>query len=223
MGSKMVIFDGNAAAPDFQDLYLHGEIDGANGMALTMRDVVGEWNDMVPAFKIPINDVPDGWGLEDVSFTFAPEDGHFGNIYYTAGFGFKVCYNFYFLLCFLRYVSCSPYIYIYISPYFATFYIFFSPFFFISLFFSRYFFRFAFLLHFFFLVPFSRLTHYLIYFFILFRYDFFWCDLLILLLIRVVFGCWTWIWTLISIAQKRTGISATLPSTSAWTGISSNR
>jgi len=109
MGSKMVIFDGNAAAPDFQDLYLHGEIDGANGMALTMRDVVGEWNDMVPAFKIPINDVPDGWGLEDVSFTFAPEDGHFGNVYYTAGFGFKVCYNF-FLFCFFNFVFCATFL-----------------------------------------------------------------------------------------------------------------
>jgi len=89
MGTKTIKFDGNAAAPDFQDIFLEGSISGSNGMALSMRDVVREWNAIFPSLKININDVPQGWGLEDVSFYFAPVDGQFGNIHYYAGFSFK--------------------------------------------------------------------------------------------------------------------------------------
>lgn len=44
MGTKTVIFDGNAALPDVQDVFLKGALSGDHGMALSMLDIVLEWN-----------------------------------------------------------------------------------------------------------------------------------------------------------------------------------
>eukprot|EP01087_Luapelamoeba_hula_P021236 TRINITY_DN7388_c0_g1_i1.p1 TRINITY_DN7388_c0_g1~~TRINITY_DN7388_c0_g1_i1.p1 ORF type:complete len:1510 (-),score=277.44 TRINITY_DN7388_c0_g1_i1:60-4589(-) len=87
IGTKTIKFDGNAAAPDFENLYLAGSITGSDGMALTVMDVVSEWNAMFPSFAIPAAAVPQGWGIVNSGFFFAPVNGHFGNIYYSAGFG----------------------------------------------------------------------------------------------------------------------------------------
>jgi len=88
MGTRTIQFDGNAAAPDYEDMFLMGAVTGPNGMALTVWDVVLEWNRMFPDWKIPERDVPQNWGLDDTSFYLAPVDGTFGNIHYHEGFSF---------------------------------------------------------------------------------------------------------------------------------------
>lgn len=86
-GSETVAFAGRAAAPDFLDIFLAGSVKGANGMALTVLDVVEEWNSLNTALQIPTDDFPSDWGLADTSFFLAPQHECIASQCYPQGFG----------------------------------------------------------------------------------------------------------------------------------------
>jgi len=87
VGGDVVVFDGNVAAPDFWNVFLKGSISGNNGKILTVVGIVQDWNAINPHNQISTNGIPPGWGIDNVSFYFAPVDGTFGPIHYTKGFG----------------------------------------------------------------------------------------------------------------------------------------
>jgi len=87
IGDKVIKFDGNVAAPDFMDVYLAGSISGGQGQHLAVLDVIHKWNQANPTRPVSTDLIPPSWGITDCAFYFAPEDGTFGPIHYTKGFG----------------------------------------------------------------------------------------------------------------------------------------
>jgi len=87
IGNKVIKFDGNVAAPDFWDIFLFGSFSSGSGENLAVLDVAKEWNKANPNSPVPTALLEPSWGITEASFYFAPEDGTFGPITYTAGFG----------------------------------------------------------------------------------------------------------------------------------------
>jgi len=87
IGNKVIKFDGNVAAPDFWDIFLFGSFSGGGTQTLAVLDVAKEWNRANPSSPVPTGLLSSSWGITEASFYFAPEDGTFGPITYTAGFG----------------------------------------------------------------------------------------------------------------------------------------
>jgi len=87
IGDKIIKFDGNVAAPDFWNVFLEGSLSGGKGQPLPVLSVAQEWNKINPSHPVPTSLIPSSWSLTDCSFYFAPEDGQFGPIFYTKGFG----------------------------------------------------------------------------------------------------------------------------------------
>jgi len=86
IGSKIIKFDGNVAAPDFLDIFLSGSLTDKSA-SLGVLDVINDWNKVNPSRPVPTKEIPPSWGIYEAAFYFAPEDGQFGPIHYTAGFG----------------------------------------------------------------------------------------------------------------------------------------
>jgi len=88
MGLTTIKFDGNLALPDLWDLYLSGEIDKRTGKQdLAIVDVIDKWNAIDPTKQVSKANISPSWGITKVSFFLAPENGNFGPIHYTRGFG----------------------------------------------------------------------------------------------------------------------------------------
>jgi len=97
IGSRIAAFYGFVNIPDFEDIFLEAEISGADGMALSFRDMAVEWNNVIGDeidLPINVNDIPEDWGFTDTFLYVAPESGTFNNINYQQGFiietGFRV-------------------------------------------------------------------------------------------------------------------------------------
>jgi len=84
--TAVIKYDGNAAIPDFWDIYLAGSYTNKN-INLPVVGVINEWNTINPSMPVSSAGIPPAWGLEEVAFYFAPIDGQFGPIHYTRGFG----------------------------------------------------------------------------------------------------------------------------------------
>eukprot|EP01089_Gocevia_fonbrunei_P006701 TRINITY_DN1756_c0_g1_i1.p1 TRINITY_DN1756_c0_g1~~TRINITY_DN1756_c0_g1_i1.p1 ORF type:complete len:1266 (+),score=271.82 TRINITY_DN1756_c0_g1_i1:192-3989(+) len=82
-GNYSLTFDGNAAIPDFTDIYLAG----STAFPINIKDISEVWNRINPEHPVDIASLPSDWGMVDASFYLAPEDGTFGPITYSAGFG----------------------------------------------------------------------------------------------------------------------------------------
>lgn len=91
-------FDGNAAFPDFWDVFLFGSFkknENSNGLlalpdasgSLAILDIANEWTLVNPSKPVNTKGIPKDWSLQEASFYFAPIDGTFGPIHYAAGFG----------------------------------------------------------------------------------------------------------------------------------------
>jgi hypothetical protein len=87
IGNKVIKFDGNVAAPDFWDIFLFGSFSSGSGQQLTVLDVANQWNKINPTAPVPTTGLSPTWGIKSASFYFAPEDGTFGPITYSKGFG----------------------------------------------------------------------------------------------------------------------------------------
>jgi len=83
---SIIKFDGNAASPDFWDIFLYGFFEN-KARALTVCQVIDEWNSIHPEAPISKYGIPPAWAINEVSFYFAPVSGMFGPITYAAGFG----------------------------------------------------------------------------------------------------------------------------------------
>jgi len=88
IGNTQIKFDGNAAAPDFWNVFLAGSISSTSpNKALPINSVIDTWNSANPNAPVSHNGIPDDWTLSECSFYFAPIDGNFGPIHYSRGFG----------------------------------------------------------------------------------------------------------------------------------------
>jgi len=88
VGSTLVAFDGNIAFPDMWNIFLSGSIDKTSPhQNLEVLDVANQWNVINPNNKVDTHLIPGGWAMQKAAFFFAPENGKFGPISYSAGFG----------------------------------------------------------------------------------------------------------------------------------------
>eukprot|EP01125_Pyxidicula_operculata_P021335 TRINITY_DN8162_c0_g1_i1.p1 TRINITY_DN8162_c0_g1~~TRINITY_DN8162_c0_g1_i1.p1 ORF type:complete len:1221 (+),score=341.94 TRINITY_DN8162_c0_g1_i1:146-3808(+) len=86
MGNTIVTFDGNAAAPDYWDVFLAGSIKKQQD-SLSVVNVIDTWNTINPKNPVSTQDIPTDWSVVEAGFYFAPVSGKFGPISYVAGFG----------------------------------------------------------------------------------------------------------------------------------------
>jgi len=88
IGNTQIKFDGNVAAPDYWNIFLAGSISKTSpSKSLAVVDVINSWNSVNPNQPVSRNLIPQDWSLTECSFYFAPVDGTFGPIHYSAGFG----------------------------------------------------------------------------------------------------------------------------------------
>jgi len=87
MGNSLISFDGELNFPEFWDIFLAGKIVRSNGNKLAVADVIDKWNFVTPSHPVSKENIPGDWGMTQVSFYLAPEDGQLGPIHFTKGFG----------------------------------------------------------------------------------------------------------------------------------------